>query len=138
MNRIVLLFVLLGISFLTKAQQQVENKDTIYISEKMPQFPGGDDAFYTYLDKNVHLPDGFDAAAYLVENGNQFVPISVAFTINVDGSIINAHVIEKVNEMLDNKAVEIIKNMPKWEPGFKNGKSIKVQYAIPVRFNLKG
>ena len=102
----------------------------------MPQFPGGDNAFYDYLDENVTLPEGFDKEKFLKEHKNQYVPISVGFTIDVDGSIIDAKVIDGEDELLDQKALEIVKNMPKWDPGYLNGKPIKVQYAIPVRFNI--
>ena len=104
--------------------------------EKMPQFPGGNVAFYDYLDKHVVLPDGFDKKAYLKKHKNQFVPVSVGFTVDADGSIINVKVLEADNEALDQKAIEIVKNMPKWEPGSLDGSPIKVEYAIPVRFNL--
>ena len=134
-----LLFVLTLIFFTvaTKAQKQSENKEGIVINEKMPHFPGGDKAFYNYLDKNVKTPETFDKETYLKEHGNQYVPVAVIFTIDTDGSIINVKVKEKVNEQLDEKAIQIVKNMPKWEPGYQNGKSVKVQYAIPIRFNLK-
>ena len=117
-----------------KSTTSVENKEEV--NQKMPQFPGGNVAFFDYLDKNVSLPEGFDTKKYLKEHKNQFVPISVGFTIDVDGSIIDVKVIDGENEQLDKKAKEIVKNMPKWEPGTMDGTPIKVQYAIPVRFNL--
>ena len=70
------------------------------------------------------------------KNKNIYVPVSVGFTVDVDGSIINVKVIDGEDELLDKKAVEIVQNMPKWEPGTQDGTPIKVQYAIPVRFNL--
>jgi len=106
------------------------------VEQTMPSFPGGDNAFYDYLDAKVVLPEGFDKVKYLEENKNQFVPVSVGFTIDVDGSIIDVKLIENVDELLDEKAKEIVAKMPTWNPGTQNGKPIKVQYAIPVRFNL--
>lgn len=105
--------------------------------EKMPHFTGGDNAFYDYLDKNVKIPEGFDAESYMKKHGNQFIPISVGFTIDVDGSINNVIIIDGENEALNEKAIQIVKKMPNWVPGSQNGKPVKVQYAIPIRFNLK-
>lgn len=136
-----IILVLILFTFSVKGYAQKSKSKTITeteekVEQKMPQFPGGNIAFYDYLDKNVKLPEGFDAKKYLKEHHNQFVPISVGFTIDVDGSITNVKVIDGENEVLDKKAKEIVENMPKWEPGFQNGTPIKVQYAIPVRFNL--
>ena len=124
----------LGYSQKPSALETEINKEEV--KEKMPQFPGGDNAFYDYLDENVLLPEGFDAKAFMSEHGNQYVPVSVAFTIDVDGSITNVKVIDGEDELLDQKAKQIVENMPKWDPGYKNGSPVKVQYAIPVRFNL--
>ncbi|MCB0402309.1 MAG: energy transducer TonB [Flavobacteriales bacterium] len=107
------------------------------VTQKMPHFPGGDDAFYSYLDKNVTVPHDFDKEAYKAEHHNQFVPVSVGFTIDVDGTVTNVKVIEGQDAMLDKRAKEIVEKMPKWEPGKSaEGKPIKVDFAIPIRFNL--
>ena len=139
MRIILIAMVLLVFSVKGYAQKSKKNtpvKTEEKGEEKMPQFPGGNDAFYNYLDKNVSLPEDFDKKKYLKENKNQFVPVSVGFTIDVDGSITNVKVIDGADPKLDNKAKEIVKNMPKWDPGYQNGSPIKVEYAIPVRFNL--
>ena len=102
----------------------------------MPEFPGGEDAFYAYLDQKVVVPTGFDKEKYLEENKNQYVPILVGFSVDVDGSITDVRVIDGAAEALDNKAKEIIEQMPKWKPGEIDGTPIQVQYAIPIRFNL--
>ena len=129
--------LMLVFCFSLKAQKSEEIPEgKIIVNEQMPHFKGGENAFFNYLDKNVKTPEGFDNETYVKEHGNQYVPISVYFTIDVDGSITDVDVLEKVDETLDKKAIEIVKNMPKWEPGTQNGKPIKVQYAIPVRFNL--
>lgn len=121
--------------------QKIQKVDSIIKEEKtlesVPEFHGGDEAFFRYLEKNVVLPEGFDNVKYLKENGNEYVPISVGFKIDVDGSIIDVKVLEKVNEALDKKAIEIVEKMPKWKPGIIAGKPVKVEYSIPVRFNLK-
>ena len=135
-NLLVLLLVIFSLP--TIAQQTADNaaKEKTTTKQRMPQFPGGDDAFYAYLDNNVMLPSDFDKVAFHKKNKNQFVPINVAFTIDVDGSIVNVKVIDGEDEVLDKKAKEIVEKMPKWGPGYQEGKPIKVQYAIPIRFNL--
>jgi TonB family protein len=135
MKKQLILIMLLAISIMpTVAQNMVTNN--VEVKQKMPQFPGGDNAFYAYLDNNVTLPSDFDKETFLKQHKNQFVPINVAFTIDVDGSIVNVKVIDGEDEKLDKKAKEIVEKMPKWEPGYQGDKPVKVQYAIPIRFNL--
>lgn len=136
-KQLILIMLLVGIVLPTVAQNLANNTAAKKeVKQKMPQFPGGDNAFYAYLDNNIKLPEGFDKAAFLKKNNNQFVPINVAFTIDVDGSIVNVKVIDGEDELLDKKAKEIVEKMPKWEPGYQGDKPVKVQYAIPIRFNL--
>ena len=134
---LIILAIVCGVSL--KAQPS-SNEKKGYTSESnnqvMPQFPGGDDAFYAYLDQNVVLPEGFDKVGYLKKHHNQYVPVSVGFTVDTDGSIINVKVIDGEDEQLDNKAKEIVVKMPKWEPGTMDGLPIKVDFVIPIRFNL--
>ena len=126
----VLIISLLLLTGIAKAQEREAQT-------KMPEFPGGDNAFYEYLDTKVELPEGFNKKQYLKKHKNQFVPVSVGFTVDVDGTVTNVKVIDGENELLDKKAIEIVQNMPKWVPGLSaEGKPIKVDFAIPIRFNL--
>ena len=34
-------------------------------------------------------------------------------------------------------AVEVVKNMPRWEPGRQAGKAIRTQFSLPLKFELK-
>ena len=133
---IVVLLVMMSMPIIAQPTTDNSESEKTEIKQKMPQFPGGDVAFYDFLDKNVKLPSGFDKEKYLNEHHNQFVPISVGFTVDTDGSIINVKVIDGDDENLKNKAKEIVEKMPKWEPGYQNGSPIKVEFAIPIRFNL--
>ena len=37
---------------------------------------------------------------------------------------------------LDAEAVRVVKSSPKWKPGIKNGKPVRVTYTLPVIFIL--
>lgn len=129
MKRILFIFIMLSGVFVNAQQNDQE--------QKMPRFPGGENAFYAYLDDHVKVPEGFNKKEYLEKSNNQYVPVSVGFTVDVDGSITNVKVIDGEHEILDEKAKEIVEQMPKWEPGYsKDGTPIKVEFAIPIRFNL--
>ena len=62
--------------------------------------------------------------------------VLVIFIIEPDGSISNAHVAKKVNEYLDVEAVRAVSSMPKWSPGMRDGKAVRVKYTLPIAFCL--
>ena len=59
------------------------------------------------------------------------------FTIKKDGSIDNIVVLKSIHKSLDEEAIRLIKNMPKWKPG-KNykGEVQDCKYMIPFSFKL--
>ena len=60
----------------------------------------------------------------------------VSFIVETDGTISNAHVQKGVSAELDQEALRVIKNMPKWKPGMQSGKAVRVKYTIPISFRL--
>ena len=43
-----------------------------------------------------------------------------------------------VNDELNDEAIRVLKMMPKWKPGMKDGKPVRVQYTMPFKFQLTG
>ena len=37
----------------------------------------------------------------------------------------------------DEEAVRVVEKMPSWKPGKQRGKSVRVQYNLPIRFTLR-
>jgi periplasmic protein TonB len=63
--------------------------------------------------------------------------VVIAFDVEVDGSITNYHVKNKVDPALDNEALRVVKLIPRqWVPGVKDGQKVKVQIKQPVLFRL--
>ena len=78
-----------------------------------------------YIKENLRTSSGSEAA-----NGR----VVVTFTIEPDGSISNPKILKSLNEACDQEALRLVKNMPKWIPGERNGKSIPVKYTLPIDF----
>lgn len=71
------------------------------------------------------------------ENGVQG-NVVVSFVVEIDGSLSNIHIEKSVDPSLDKEAMRLVRNMPKWTPGYdKNGKPVRVKYSIPVNFRLQ-
>lgn len=100
------------------------------IVEKMPEFPGGQQALFYYLSTTVTYP------LIAQENGIQGTSV-VQFVINQDGSISDVTILRSAGETsLDNEAMRVIRLMPNWSPGILKGKPVRVMYTIPVHFRI--
>ena len=100
------------------------------VVEQMPQFPGGQQALFEYLSKNIKYP------VIAEENGVQGRVI-VTFVVERDGSITDVKVVKSVDPSLDKEAQRVVKAMPHWIPGKQNGSAVRVKYRVPVTFRLQ-
>lgn len=101
-----------------------EDGRTIYKKTEMPpSFVGGQDALYLYFVDHITYPDD-------VERGN----IYVAFIVGADGKIRDARVVKGVKESMDKVALELINNMPLWDPAEHDGQPVDCIYGLPVLF----
>lgn len=94
-----------------------------------PAYPGGIEAMYNYLAENIKYPEAAKAAG---EEGRVFV----RFVVEADGSITGTEVVRGIGGECDAEALRVINAMPKWTPGMKGGKPVRVQYTVPINFKL--
>lgn len=101
------------------------------VVEQQPEFPGGQGAMYKWIGENLKYPS--EARS----NGLQGKVI-MQFTVEKDGSISAVKTIrDGVGGGAGDEAARVVKKMPKWKPGRQNGKSVRVQYTLPVQFKLE-
>lgn len=96
-----------------------------------PQFPGGDEALWKFIQKNFKMPKNCNI------DENIYRPrVEVAFDIDENGKIINIHIIRSVSPEIDKEFVRVIKSLPNFTPGTADGKPHKFTgYRIPL--NIK-
>jgi TonB family protein len=124
-------------SFFAKAQ--TNNADTAKIIvadnrvftavEKAPDFPGGINMFYMYLQRNMIYPP--DAVKNRIE-GRVFI----TFIVEKEGILSDIKVIKGVSPEIDNEAIRVISRSPRWLPGIVNGMAVRVQYTMAIAFKL--
>ncbi len=102
---------------------------TLNVAEKMPAFPGGEDAMIRYLKTQLRYP----ARAI-----NQSVEgtVYVQFVVNALGKISNVKILKGLGAGCDAEAMRVIKSMPNWSPGMQSGHAVNVEFVIPVQFEL--
>lgn len=85
---------------------------------------------YAYIQKNLVYPE--KAKAEGIE-GRVFI----TFTIEKDGSVSNVKILRGIGGGCDEAAKEVVEKMPKWKPGTQRGKPVRVQFNLPIKFELE-
>lgn len=99
-------------------------------AEEMPKFPGGVNGLMQYLAKHIKYPT--DAQQNRTEGR-----VILQMIVNKDGRVINPKIIQSVSPSLDNEAIRLVLNMPRWKPGKDKGEPVAVQYTLPISFTLQ-
>lgn len=110
-------------------EEEPEEQKIHLVVEKMPEFPGGNDAMNRWLSKNIKYP-------LIAQENNIQGRVVCQFVVNSDGKIVDVQVVRGVEASLDAEAVRVIKSMPAWTPGRQGGKNVRVKYTLPIRFKL--
>jgi TonB family protein len=104
-------------------------QEAFIVVEEMPEFPGGEVAMRNYISQSLIYPE--KAQEWGIQG-----KVIVTFIIDIDGSIKDAKISKRVHPKLDEEALRLINNMPKWKPGRQKGKPVRVNYTVPISFIL--
>lgn len=108
---------------------QPENSEDIYSAvEEMPKYPGGEAEMMKFVASHLKYPE--EAIAQNVQGR-----IIVRFVVTSTGKIGNVEIV-RGNDLLNQAAIDVVKAMPDFKPGKKNGKPVSVWYALPITFRL--
>ena len=112
-----------------KNASPLQDGELFEMVDENPEFSGGLPALQAFLSENLHYPQ--EAWKKGIEG-----KVLVQFVVAKDGSIDNVNVIQKVHPLLDAEAVRVVKLLPKWKPGKKDGKAVRVRFTLPVTFKI--
>lgn len=105
--------------------------------EKDPEYNGGMDALTQYLLTNLEGIGNSESEKSVAKEellvGGRVI---VRFIIEKDGTVSNVVLEERLRkcEPCNREAIRVVKNMPKWKPGSKNGKAVRTYVRLPIRF----
>lgn len=105
--------------------------DILEIVDEPAEYPGGMTAMREYLKNNMMYPMSAKEAGI---QGKCYI----RFIVNTDGSISDVRVVRGVPDCpeCDKEAVRVVKNMPNWAPGKRDGKVVRMYYNLPISFKL--
>lgn len=104
-------------------------KQVFFIVEEMPEYPGGKNALFEYISKEIKYP------AVAKEKGIQG-KVFINFIVSANGSVKNAKVSRGVDPSIDMEALRVVNSLPNWKPGKQKGEAVDVSYTIPINFSL--
>jgi TonB family protein len=95
-----------------------------------PKFPGGDKVLAKWLDSHLNYP-------VMAQRMGIAGKVVVEFTVDENGKVSNAIIRESLHKLCDEEAIRLVKSMPLWKPGEKNGVKITQSYILPICFVLQ-
>ena len=122
---------------------QPKVEEIFKVVEDMPRFPGCEDTsnkeerkkcaeqkMLEYIYKNIKYP------AIARENGVEGTVV-ITFVVEKDGTITDAQVARDIGAQCGQEALRVFNQMPSWIPGKQRGRSVRVQFNLPVKFKLE-
>ncbi len=127
---ILLIFGFILYSFFGFSQNDKNDEDTIYVyTEQMPEYPGGIIGLKRHIAENLIYPK--DAREQNIQG-----TVFLRFEVTKTGEIGKVEIQKGAHSILDSEAIRVIKSLPKFKPGMKDGKPVNIWYSMPITFQL--
>lgn len=99
-------------------------------AQKMPEFPGGEDALLAYVKSRSHFTK-------MAREYNVSGTIYVTFVVDENGKVINPKIERGIGYGMDEMLVSVINNLPDFTPAMQDGRNVRVKMMLPVKFEMK-
>jgi periplasmic protein TonB len=96
------------------------------VVQKEPEFPGGEQAWLNFLQKNLIAPEELEA-------GDRKM-VSIRFQVSPQGEVTNFEIIKSAGKSFDNEVIRVLRKMPRWKPAIQNGQPVARAFTQPVTF----
>ncbi len=104
--------------------------DPNYKVQEMPKFPGSEFGLRKFIETNLKYPK--KAQKYRIEG-----MVYVKYAINTKGKVVKVSIARGVHKLIDDAAIDIVRNFPDWTPGKIDGKPVCVWLSIPINFQIQ-
>jgi TonB family protein len=107
-----------------------KNEPVFTAVEKTPEFKGEITAFSNFLGQNLRYPEA-------MRKKNIQGKVYISFVVEKDGTLSNFHTLRGIGYGAEEESIRVLKLSPKWNPGYQNGRPVRVQFTIPISFTLE-
>ncbi|WP_082564382.1 energy transducer TonB [Flavobacterium sp. Root420] len=108
-----------------------DNDNAVYNTagiEVKPEFPGGMEKFFKFVDNNFKYPQDAEIANIDLKGSKVYA----TFVVEKDGSLTDIKILRDAGYGTGAEAIRVLKKCPKWIPGQQNGKKVRVLYSVPI------
>jgi len=126
-------------------EEEKPNDEIFYSVQKMPRFAGCEEIDGTNSDKKscaekkmlrfIYSKINYPTIAR--ENGIEGI-VMISFIVEKDGTITSPEILRDIGGGCGKEALRVISQMPNWTPGYQRTQAVRVQFRIPIKFELKG
>jgi hypothetical protein len=108
----------------------IQTTETIITHEKIysleevhvkPEYPGSINKLYTFINKKFKTPKDCPEGR-----------ITLTFVIEKDGSLTDIQTVKDIGLGTGTEAIRVLKESSNWKPGKQDGKTVRVQYVLPI------
>jgi TonB family protein len=100
------------------------------VVEQMPQYAGGDDGLMKFIAANVHYPDS--AREHDIQG-----KVYASFVVNTDGETVEHKIVRGFDPYLNEEALRVVRLLKFEKPSYQQGKAVRVQFILPIKFRLE-
>jgi len=103
----------------------ISEEEVFIVVEELAKYPGGFPALGAHIAEMQKKLD---------QSGRLSGKSKIAFTVSETGKVTNVKIVEQDNDEVGKAAASIVMNMKDWTPGKQRGKTVPVNYLLPVTF----
>ncbi len=124
--------ILASLKMMNMQDKMEADKEGIYNrAEIMPAYPGGENSLRTYIENHIKYPEN------ALDNSKEGT-VKISFAVDEQGRIFSPYVISpKLGYGLEEEAIRVVKQMPKWIPGQIKGASVKTRFTLPISYKIE-
>lgn len=126
-----LLKVKYGADFLQRARNVADSLDNTKNWRKDVQFPGGTNELFKFISSRLI------GESLKMDSVKTKTRLIVQFEIDSTGKVNDPRIMRGINQEIDRKVIEIIKQLPNWEPAYLYGKPIRQMYTMPINIDYE-
>lgn len=108
-----------------KEPEEEDDEQVFVVVENQPELKGG----IAGLQKKIEYPEMARKAG--IEGR-----VIVQFVVNEQGQVVNPKVVRGIGGGCDKEALRVVKTA-EFKPGMQRGRPVKVQYTLPITFQLR-
>lgn len=100
-----------------------------FMADEQPEFVGGETEMQKFIRDHAPFPPE-------IRELNIEGKVYVEFTVTKTGEVTDAKIIRSVDPELDRIALKAVLQMPRWNPGKKDGEPVNISLTLPIVFKL--